>query len=183
MPHLLGRAGIARVAMAAPTVAPRHRLRLESRAASITGGGPRGDVAPRAPGRRLDGERAGSVRWLRPEYQRPRFAQDATADAAGASTASTAAVEFPPEPCRRHRPDHSPARPRVRRADHRGRGDPPLHQCAAGDRGPPSRDPSSHPRRSARRIRLRDRSSAFLGPVRQRPYILNLLKRKIRCVE
>src|SRR5690606_12747369 len=49
--------------------------------------------------RRLEEERAGTVRWLRPEYQRPRFAKGAQGEGVtrDASAAEVAALS-PPSP-------------------------------------------------------------------------------------
>jgi len=46
--------------------------------------------------RRVEEERMGNIRWLRPEYQRPRFAKGAQADAVGADAAATEVIERPP---------------------------------------------------------------------------------------
>ena len=46
--------------------------------------------------RRLEEERAGNVRWLRPEYQRPRFAKNAEAGTIAGDAADTEVVKRPP---------------------------------------------------------------------------------------
>jgi hypothetical protein len=49
--------------------------------------------------RRREEEHAGNVRWLRPEYQRPRFAKDAQAEAVASDAAAAEVVEqSPPVP-------------------------------------------------------------------------------------